>query len=110
MNGNGEGPTGSQRLDRIERALELLVDDHVQFREQHKHLLAAQVLLTGSLDRLTDRVDKLGERLDKLTVHVDKLTVDVNKTADVNKLTVDVLPAALSRGIGSDSQRPSRLS
>ena len=85
MNGNGEGPTGSERLDRIERALELLVDDHVQFREEHKHLLAAQVLLTGSLERLTDRVDKLGERLDKLSVHVDKLTVDVNKlTVDVN--------------------------
>jgi hypothetical protein len=57
MNGNGEGPTGT-RLDGIERALELLTDYHVQFREEHKHLLAAQVLLTRSLDRLTDRVDK----------------------------------------------------
>lgn len=60
MNGNGDGPTGSERLDRIERALELLADYHVQFREEHKHLLAAQVLLTASLGRL----DKLGERAD----------------------------------------------
>ena len=91
MNGNGEGPTGGERLDRIERALELLVDDHVQFREEHKHLLAAQVLLTGSLERLTDRVDKLGERVDTLTVGVNKLTVDVSKlTVDVNKLTIGV--------------------
>jgi hypothetical protein len=52
MNGSGEGPTGSERLDRIERALELLADYRVQFREEHKRLLAAQVLLMGSLDRL----------------------------------------------------------
>ncbi len=67
---NGQEPTGSERLDRIERALELLLDDHVQFREEHKHLLAAQVLLTGSLDRLTERVDRLTERVDKLTADV----------------------------------------
>jgi len=48
----------SNRLDRIERALELLVDDHVQFREEHKQLLTAQVVLTDRVDRLTDRVDR----------------------------------------------------
>jgi len=67
---NGQEPTGSERLNRIERALELLLDDHVQFREEHKHLLAAQVLLTGSLDRLTERVDRLGERMDSFTADV----------------------------------------
>ena len=67
---NGQEPTGSERLDRIERALEPLADDHVQFREEHKHLLAAQVLLTGSLDRLTERVDRLTERVDRLTADV----------------------------------------
>jgi len=55
MNGNGEGPTGGERLDPIERALELFVDDRVQFREEHKHLLAAQLLLTGSLERRLKR-------------------------------------------------------
>ena len=29
------------RMDRIERALELLIDDHIQFREEHKRLLTA---------------------------------------------------------------------
>ncbi len=49
-------------MDRIERALDLLIDDHVQFREEHKLLLAAQVVLTDRLDRLTIRVDKLAEQ------------------------------------------------
>ena len=74
---SGQEPTGSGRLDRIERGLELLLDDRVQFREEHKHLLAAQVLLTGSLDRLMDRVDRLTERVDRLTEGVDRLTADV---------------------------------
>ncbi|HYL38813.1 MAG TPA: hypothetical protein VEV17_23045 [Bryobacteraceae bacterium] len=46
---NGQEETGGQRLDRIERALELMVNDHILFREEHKLLLTAQVLLNGSL-------------------------------------------------------------
>jgi hypothetical protein len=75
--GNGQEQTGSERLDRIERALELLVNDHVLFREEHKQLLTAQVLLTGSLHQLTERLDKLTERVDNMAVKVDKLSDDV---------------------------------
>jgi len=70
---------GASRIDRIERALDLLIDDHVQFREEHKLLLAAQVVLTDRLDRLTLRVDKLAEqgartdeRLEKLGARTDE--------------------------------------
>jgi hypothetical protein len=45
------GP-GQSRLDRLEGLMELLINDHVQFEQEHKQLLAAQVVLT-------DRVDKL---------------------------------------------------
>jgi hypothetical protein len=47
---------GSGRIERIEHALELLIDDHIQFREEHKQLLTAQVLLTDRLDKLTQTV------------------------------------------------------
>ena len=57
---------GSNRLDRIERAIELLIDDHVQFREEHKQLLTAQVVLTDRLDKLTGRVDKLAQTMESL--------------------------------------------
>jgi hypothetical protein len=57
---------GCDRLDRIERALELLIDDHVQFREEHKKLLAAQVVLTDRVEKLAVRVDKLTERIEQI--------------------------------------------
>lgn len=74
------GQNGSDRLDRIERALELLISDHELFRQEHKQLLAAQVVLTDRLDKLTVRVDKLAEmgqhtdeRLNALITIVDGL-------------------------------------
>lgn len=80
---------GNSRLDRIERALDLLIADHVQFREEHKQLqeghkwfqeehkrlLTAQVVLTDRMDKLTQRIDKLAERVDRfaeLGAHTDE--------------------------------------
>ena len=56
---NGHG--GESRLDRIERALELLVDDHVMFRDEHKRLLTAQVVLTDRVDQLAIGMRELQE-------------------------------------------------
>src|SRR5579863_2353558 len=53
--------SGSNRLDRIERAIELLIDDHVQFREEHKQFLTAQVVLTDRVDRLAQTMVALAE-------------------------------------------------
>jgi hypothetical protein len=39
-------------MDRIERALELLIADHEQFRAEHKQLLIAQVVQQDELDKL----------------------------------------------------------
>src|SRR5258708_30383879 len=60
---NGHDPT---RLDRIEGLVEVLVNRHIEFEEEHKKLLIAQVVLTDRLDKLTDRLDKLTDRVDKL--------------------------------------------
>ncbi len=79
MEGNGQGSTGSERLDRIERALELLVDDHILFREEHKQLLTAQVLMSGKLEKISDELDRFGVQVEKLGVHVQKVTEDVDK-------------------------------
>ncbi|SRR5258706_472908 len=76
---------GTSRLDRIERALELLIDDHVQFREEHKLLLTAQVLLTEAQKRTDEKlaalavtVDRLAGRMDALAVTVDEVTGKLN--------------------------------
>jgi|HubBroStandDraft_4_1064222.scaffolds.fasta_scaffold1316082_1 hypothetical protein len=73
---------GTDRLDRIERAIELLIEDHMQFRDQHKSLLKSQVLLTDSLGSLVLRVDTLALRVDTIAKHLGTLTVKVEEVTD----------------------------
>jgi hypothetical protein len=80
MEGNGHNDNES-RLDRLEDAWNLVIQDHEEFRREHKMLLAAQVVmhdeqfkLEKSLDRLTGKVDQIGDKLNGLiafsnTVH-----------------------------------------
>jgi hypothetical protein len=56
---------GASRMDRIERALELLIDDHIQFREEHKALLTSQVLLTDKVDKLADELKAIAQQTAK---------------------------------------------
>jgi hypothetical protein len=55
----GTNGHGESRLDRMEKLMELLIQDHLAFRDDLRQLLTAQVVLT-------DRVDKLGQRMDRL--------------------------------------------
>lgn len=73
MPGTHENGSAESRLDRMEGLMALLIDDHVQFREEHKMLLAAQVVLT-------DRVDKLGARLDTTITAIQELTASQRHT------------------------------
>jgi predicted ATPase with chaperone activity len=70
----------------MEKLMELLVEDHLKFRDQHRQLLTAQVGLTDLVDKLTARVDKVAvsvadlmetqkhtdERLNALWEHTDE--------------------------------------
>jgi len=42
------------RLDRIEELIHVLVNEHIDFHEEHRHLLKAQVLLYDSVQKLTE--------------------------------------------------------
>lgn len=71
---------GTSRLDRIERIMEFLAEDHlkfreehVKFREEHNHLLAAQILLTDRMDRLAEAQKHTDESLNTLILTVDDL-------------------------------------
>ena len=57
----------SPRLDQLEKLMDLLITDHLAFSDEHKKLLASQVLLTDGLERLKTRVDKLAESVQELT-------------------------------------------
>jgi hypothetical protein len=65
--GNGQQESGNDRLDRIERALELIPNYRMEFREQHKLLLAAQVQMRGGLVDLRKGLDDLRKKVDSLT-------------------------------------------
>jgi hypothetical protein len=68
---------GLSRLDRIERAIESLGDE---FRDEHRRLLTAQILLTDRLDKLAksqqelfDAQKQTNENLNALILTVDDL-------------------------------------
>lgn len=74
---NGQGQS---RLDRIEGLIEVLVNEHLTFADEHKKLLTAQVVLTDRLDQLSRDVAGLREaqthtddRLNSLISVVDDL-------------------------------------
>ena len=75
MPGMQENGSGESRLDRLEGLMALLIEDHVQFREEHKQLLTAQVILTDRLDRFIKETAEAGkhtdERLNALITIVD---------------------------------------
>jgi hypothetical protein len=68
-NGGGE----KSRLDRLEGLMELLIDDHLQFQQEHKQLLTAQVLLTDEVRKLAEAQRHTDERMNGLISVVDGL-------------------------------------
>jgi hypothetical protein len=70
---------GSSRLDRIERLIEALVDDHIKlvdehlkFQQEHKLLLTAQVILTERVDKLAENVEKMRVEFAEAQRHTDE--------------------------------------
>jgi len=68
-NGGGE----KSRLDRLEGLMELLIDGHLQFQQEHKQLLIAQVLLTDEVRKLAESQRHTEERLNALIDVVDDI-------------------------------------
>lgn len=61
------------RLDRMERLMELLIDDHLKFSDEHKRLLTAQVLQGDRIDKLVEAQKRTDETLHTLILMVDDL-------------------------------------
>ena len=72
MNGEGNGH-GKSRLDRLEGLMELLIDDHLKFSDEHKRLLTAQVLLADAQKQTEQELKELAERMNALIAVVDDL-------------------------------------
>jgi hypothetical protein len=77
------------RLDRVEQLLEVLVNEHIQFHEEHRQLLKAQVILYDTTQKLaealaqsqTDTNSKLAE-LAAAQKHTDENLVALINVVD----------------------------
>lgn len=63
----------TSRLDRIEGLMELLINDHLKFSDEHKSLLTSQILLTDRMDKLMEAQKHTHERLNVFILAVDDL-------------------------------------
>ena len=68
------------RLDRMEGLMDLLIEDHGRFDDEHKRLLTAQIVLTDRVDKVAIALRQLAEsekhtdeRLNALIAVVDDL-------------------------------------
>jgi hypothetical protein len=91
---------GLSRLDRMEGLMQLLIDDHLKFNDEHKRLLTAQVLLTERVDKLAsttgDLMDRLTQRMDELAATTDKLAQRMDELAEAQKHTDQRMDALIA--------------
>ena len=87
--GNGQG---TSRLDRLEGLMQLLIEDHLKFRDDLRQLLTAQVVLT-------DRVDKLAITVQELAEKQKELTDSEKHTDDRLNALIHVVDDWITRGI-----------
>lgn len=93
---NGHGsPT---RLDRIERAIEALIDGHEHLVASQKQLLTAQVLMTDTVTELGKRVDDLVKKVDS---HEDRIQVLIDSQLRVDE-TLASIKKLLDRTTGQN--------
>jgi len=62
----GNDQDSPSRLDRIERAIEALIDGHESLVTSQKQLLSAQVILTDTVTVLAKKVDAHEDRIQVL--------------------------------------------
>ncbi len=64
------GHESPRRLDRIERAVEALIDGDERLRASQKDLLRVQVIMVDTVTKVGERIDKLAEKVDD---HEDRI-------------------------------------
>ena len=94
-NGGKTSSNGSPRLDRIERVVELLVNNQLAMQEQHdqdfKKLMTWQVLMQDHMDKLTARVETMAARVDKTGVKVDQQADKIEGVIErIDKLVIAI--------------------
>jgi hypothetical protein len=61
------------RLDRIEVAIEHVINEHEKLVDEHKRLLIAQVKMVDSIDKLAASDERLGKYIAEIGGRIDAL-------------------------------------
>ena len=86
----------TSRLDRMEGLMQLLIDDHLKFSDEHKSLLTSQVLLTDRMDKLVGTVDNLAGEVEKLTEQTSQLAESQKELSEAQKHTDERMNALIA--------------
>ena len=73
--GDESNGDNKNRLDRVEELLEVLVNEHIQFHEEHRQLLKAQVILYDTTQKLAQAQTDTNLRMAELAAaqkHTDE--------------------------------------
>jgi hypothetical protein len=84
--GNGHDPS---RLDRLEGLVEVLVNQHIEFNDEHRRLLTAQVVLTERVDKLAVQVAELRQSMVELRFSQQRTDEQLSKTAEQLRQTAE---------------------
>jgi hypothetical protein len=76
------GHVDASRIDRIERAIEGLIDGHERLLASQQQLLTAQVVMTDTVTTLGKRVDTLAKKADS---HEDRIQVLIESQLRVDE-------------------------
>lgn len=82
---NGHG--SPSRMDRIERAIEALIDGHERLVTSQEQLLTAQVIMTDTITTLAKKVDALAEKVD---AHEERIQVLIESQLRADQTLSDI--------------------
>ena len=80
--------SGKSRLDRLENLMELLINDHLKFSDEHNRLLMSQVVLTDRVDKL---VASTAEGMQALQTSMRELAEAQKHTEERLNALIDVV-------------------
>ena len=83
----GNGHSSPPRLDRIERAIEALIDGHERLVASQKQLLTAQVVMTDTVSTLGRSVDELVKKVD---AHEDRIQAVIDSQLRVDETLASI--------------------
>ena len=67
------GSYSNERLDRIEKIVEVLAGVQMQYQDEHRMLLKSQVLMSDSITKLAESHKALAERVDTVSENMNAL-------------------------------------